>query len=95
VLPRPVPPKCVLRKAELFRPVWLICELEKLELRSILLLELPNWEFLIAEPPKCELEIFDTARLVEIAEPVVLAELTDPREPAAPEEGLDDLELFA
>ena len=95
MLPRPVTPKCVLRKAELFRPVWLICELEKLELRSILLLEPAKRELPIADPPKCELEMFDTARLVEIAEPVVLAEFTEPREPAAPEEGVDDLELFA
>jgi len=50
---------------------------------------------LIVEPPKCELEILDTARFVEIAEPVVLAEFIEPREAAAPEEGVEVLELFA
>lgn len=43
-----------------------------------------KWELPIAELAKWELEIFDTARFVEIAEPAALLEFTEPREFAMP-----------
>jgi hypothetical protein len=92
-----VPPSRAPEKAELFSPVWPIptCEFENEELRSALLPAPLKCEPPIADPPKCELAIFDAARFAEIADPDVLAELKEPREAAAPEEGADDLELFA